>query len=116
MHAAVKAFMETNVASYLRLVELDMAGLRQLCDDSDAEDSQVEGGSFSCWCRPGESFYQLWALVVAGSLLSVSSFAGWFSVFPSPVFAISWLCFLSGFFFVVCVFTLQRRVGMLSGI
>ena len=45
MHAFVKAFIEIDFASYLRLGELDMEGLFQLCSDSDAKDSQVEGGS-----------------------------------------------------------------------
>lgn len=54
MHATVKAFMETDFTSYLRLGELDMEGLRQLCDDSDAEDSQVEDGSSHVDASPGK--------------------------------------------------------------
>ncbi|CAH1430125.1 unnamed protein product [Lactuca virosa] len=34
MHAAIKVFLETDFASYLRLDELDLAGLCQLCLDS----------------------------------------------------------------------------------
>ncbi|CAI9259171.1 unnamed protein product [Lactuca saligna] len=54
MNTVVKAFMETDFASYLRLGELDMAGLRQLCDDSNAEDSQVEGGSSHAGASPSK--------------------------------------------------------------
>ncbi|CAI9270692.1 unnamed protein product [Lactuca saligna] len=53
MHVVVKAFMEIDFASYLHLCELDMAGLWQLCDDSDAEDSLVEGGSSHAGASPG---------------------------------------------------------------
>ena len=45
MHATVKSFMETDFASYLRLGDLDIAGLHQLCDDPDTEEGQPEGGS-----------------------------------------------------------------------
>ena len=55
-------------------------------------------------------------LALAGPLLYVSSFAGWFPVFPSPNFVVSWFCFLSGIYFVLCVFTLRSRVGMVSAI
>ncbi|CAI9280372.1 unnamed protein product [Lactuca saligna] len=46
MHASLKAFMETDFASYLQLGELDMEGLHQLCNNFDAEDNQSKG-SFS---------------------------------------------------------------------
>lgn len=42
MHAFVKAFMETDFASYLRLGELDLGGLRQLCNDPDVEEVPPE--------------------------------------------------------------------------
>ncbi|CAH1430253.1 unnamed protein product [Lactuca virosa] len=45
MHDAVKSFMETDFASYLRLGELDMEGLRQLCRDQDAKGDHPEGDS-----------------------------------------------------------------------
>ncbi|CAH1431406.1 unnamed protein product [Lactuca virosa] len=42
MHASVKDFMKTNFASYLRLGEVDLGGLRLLCSDSYAEDVPPE--------------------------------------------------------------------------
>ncbi|CAH1446247.1 unnamed protein product [Lactuca virosa] len=45
MHTFVKSFMETYFALYLHLGELDMEGLRRLCNDYDAEDNQPEGSS-----------------------------------------------------------------------
>ncbi|CAI9267547.1 unnamed protein product [Lactuca saligna] len=45
IHAAIKSFMETNFASYLRLGELDIGGLRQMCDDPNSEEGHLEGGS-----------------------------------------------------------------------
>ncbi|CAI9267832.1 unnamed protein product [Lactuca saligna] len=38
MHASTKDFMDTNIASYLRLDELDLVGLCQLCNDPNSED------------------------------------------------------------------------------
>ncbi|CAH1415542.1 unnamed protein product [Lactuca virosa] len=45
MHAAIKSFMETDFSSYVRLGELDIGGLRQMCDDPDSEEGHLEGGS-----------------------------------------------------------------------
>lgn len=45
MHAAIKAFLETDFASYLRLGEFDLAGLRQLCLDPLAEEHPLMGYS-----------------------------------------------------------------------
>lgn len=42
MHTDVKDFLETDFASYLRLCELDLGGLRQLCIDPDVEDVPPE--------------------------------------------------------------------------
>ncbi|CAH1446249.1 unnamed protein product [Lactuca virosa] len=42
MHASVKAFMDTDFASYLCLGELDLGGLCQLCNDPDVEDVPPE--------------------------------------------------------------------------
>ncbi|CAH1426575.1 unnamed protein product [Lactuca virosa] len=53
MHTVVKVFMETDFFAYLHLGELDMARLRQSCDDSDNEDSQIEGGSSHVGASPG---------------------------------------------------------------
>lgn len=52
MHATVKVFMEIDFSSYLHLGELNMACLHQLCDNSDVEDSQVEGGSSNVGASP----------------------------------------------------------------
>lgn len=43
MHAAIKSFMEPDFASYLRLGELDIWGLRQMCGDLDSEEGHLEG-------------------------------------------------------------------------
>ncbi|CAH1412212.1 unnamed protein product [Lactuca virosa] len=43
MHAAIKSFMETEFASYLCLGELDIGGLRQICDDPESEEGHLEG-------------------------------------------------------------------------
>lgn len=37
MHASVKAFMEIDFSSYLRLGELNLEGIHQLCSNHDAE-------------------------------------------------------------------------------
>ncbi|CAI9280427.1 unnamed protein product [Lactuca saligna] len=41
----VKSFLETNFASYLHLGELDIEGLRQLCDNLDAEVKHLEANT-----------------------------------------------------------------------
>ncbi|CAH1421590.1 unnamed protein product [Lactuca virosa] len=46
MHASVRSFMETNVASLLHLVELDLEGLRQLCRNPDVKDNPTKGDPF----------------------------------------------------------------------
>lgn len=38
MHASVNDFMEMDFASYLRLGELELGGLGQLCNDPDDEE------------------------------------------------------------------------------
>lgn len=45
MHAAIKAFLETNFASYLHLGELDLAGTCQLCLDPSEEERPLMGYS-----------------------------------------------------------------------
>ncbi|CAI9301881.1 unnamed protein product [Lactuca saligna] len=45
MHASVNAFMETYFTSYFHLGEIDMEGLRRLCNDYDAEDNLPKGSS-----------------------------------------------------------------------
>ncbi|CAI9273484.1 unnamed protein product [Lactuca saligna] len=45
MHDAIKSFMETDIASYLFLGELDIGGLRQICDDPDYEEGHLENGA-----------------------------------------------------------------------
>lgn len=46
MHAEVNSFLETNFDSYLRLRELNMEDLRQLCGDPDVEERCTEGSTF----------------------------------------------------------------------
>lgn len=53
MHDSVKAFMEMNFASYLRLGELNLASLRHLCRDSDTEENPLEGRYLSA--RPSSN-------------------------------------------------------------
>ncbi|CAH1451465.1 unnamed protein product [Lactuca virosa] len=43
MHDAIKSFIQTNFSSYLRLGELDIGGLRQMCDEPDSEEGHSEG-------------------------------------------------------------------------
>ncbi|CAH1447150.1 unnamed protein product [Lactuca virosa] len=45
MHDVIKSFMEMDFASYLLLGELDIGGLRQICDDPDSEEGHPEGGT-----------------------------------------------------------------------
>ncbi|CAI9279478.1 unnamed protein product [Lactuca saligna] len=45
MLAGIKSFMEPDFASYLRLGELDIWGLRQMCDDLDSEEGHLEGSA-----------------------------------------------------------------------
>ncbi|CAI9292546.1 unnamed protein product [Lactuca saligna] len=45
MHDAIKFFMETDFASYLRLGELDIGSLCQICNDTDSEEGHPEGGA-----------------------------------------------------------------------
>ncbi|CAH1453018.1 unnamed protein product [Lactuca virosa] len=61
--------------------------------------------SANCWLFPLMSASCMY-LLLQGSSLS----------FPPRLLQSLWLCFLSGFFFVLCVFTSRRRVDMLSGI
>ncbi|CAH1451781.1 unnamed protein product [Lactuca virosa] len=42
MHALVRDFMEMDFTSYLHLGDLDLGGLRQLCNDPDVEDVPPE--------------------------------------------------------------------------
>ncbi|CAH1429771.1 unnamed protein product [Lactuca virosa] len=42
MHVVVKSFLETDFASYLRISELKMEGLRQLCGDPDVEEKRPD--------------------------------------------------------------------------
>ncbi|CAH1444394.1 unnamed protein product [Lactuca virosa] len=45
MHAAIKAFLDIDFASYLRFGELDLTGLCQLCLDPSAEEHPLMGPS-----------------------------------------------------------------------
>ncbi|CAI9271403.1 unnamed protein product [Lactuca saligna] len=101
------------LASYLCPGELDIGGLRQLCDDSDTEEDQPEGGSShagasstpqsSFWAEElgcdylmpswGGSLYKLQTLMIVVSLLSTSSFLGQLPTLTALALAILWLCF-----------------------
>ncbi|CAH1445427.1 unnamed protein product [Lactuca virosa] len=45
MHAEVKSFLETDLASYIHLGDLDIEGLRQLCNDLDVEGKHIEANT-----------------------------------------------------------------------
>ncbi|CAH1433901.1 unnamed protein product [Lactuca virosa] len=55
MYASVRSFMETDFASLLRLVELDLEGLPQLCRDPDVECNPTERDPF----KVGSSYIAL---------------------------------------------------------
>ncbi|CAH1433750.1 unnamed protein product [Lactuca virosa] len=46
MHVELKSFLDTDFASYLHLGELDMDGLRLLCNSPDVEGDCPEGSTF----------------------------------------------------------------------